>query len=159
HQYFYPHARSTALQEADFVLVVGTRLNYVFSYGRPPRFNPRATFVRIDSDPSEIARSDQLDIGIVGDARTVLEQLLEASTAADPARYSAWRETLAGIVAARREKQEAEIATGDKPIHPNRLCREIRDFMDRAGLLVVDGQEILNHGRQVLPTYSPRHRL
>jgi acetolactate synthase-1/2/3 large subunit len=35
----------------------------------------------------------------------------------------------------------------------------VRDFLDRDAILVVDGQEILNYGRQSIPTFVPRHRL
>ena len=35
----------------------------------------------------------------------------------------------------------------------------MRDFLDRDAILVVDGQEILNYGRQSIPTFVPRHRL
>jgi acetolactate synthase-1/2/3 large subunit len=45
------------------------------------------------------------------------------------------------------------------PIHPLRLCKEVRDFIDRDAILVVDGQEILNYGRQSIPTFFPRHRI
>ena len=45
------------------------------------------------------------------------------------------------------------------PIHPLRLCKEIRDFLDRDAILCVDGNEILHFGRQSLPTYVPGHRL
>jgi thiamine pyrophosphate-dependent acetolactate synthase large subunit-like protein len=45
------------------------------------------------------------------------------------------------------------------PIHPLRLCEEIKNFMQRDAILVVDGQEILNYGRQSMPTYVPGHRL
>ena len=45
------------------------------------------------------------------------------------------------------------------PIHPLRLCKEVRDFLKRDAILVVDGQEILNFGRQSIPTYVPGHRL
>ena len=45
------------------------------------------------------------------------------------------------------------------PIHPLRLCREIRDFISRDTILVVDGQEILNYGRQTIPGFQPGHRL
>ncbi|MCW3018757.1 MAG: thiamine pyrophosphate-binding protein, partial [Solirubrobacterales bacterium] len=55
--------------------------------------------------------------------------------------------------------REAAMATDALPIHPLRLCKEVRDFMDRDAILVVDGQEILNFGRQSMPTYVPRHRL
>jgi acetolactate synthase-1/2/3 large subunit len=45
------------------------------------------------------------------------------------------------------------------PIHPLRLCKEVKDFMRRDAILVVDGQEILNFGRQSIPTFVPGHRL
>ncbi len=44
-------------------------------------------------------------------------------------------------------------------MHPLRLCKEVRDFIDRDGILCVDGQEILNFGRQAIPTFTPGHRL
>jgi thiamine pyrophosphate-dependent acetolactate synthase large subunit-like protein len=56
-------------------------------------------------------------------------------------------------------EHERTLADDAVPIHPLRLCRELRDFMDREAILCVDGQEILNYGRQVVPTYVPRHRL
>lgn len=159
HHFFYPHARSTAMREADFILVAGTRLNYVTGYGRPPRFSPDATIVTIDSDPEEIARNEHVEIGLVADAKAVLEQLNAAKAGVGPERFAAWRDKLDAIVTERRRKQEAAISTDDVPIHPTRLCKEIRDFMDRDAILVVDGQEILNYGRQVLPTFLPGHRL
>jgi acetolactate synthase-1/2/3 large subunit len=45
------------------------------------------------------------------------------------------------------------------PIHPLRLCKEVRDFLKRDAILIVDGQEILNFGRQSIPTFVPGHRL
>ena len=160
HPYFFGHARSTAFKEADFVLVVGTRLNYVSSYGKPPRFSADATFVRVDVDPQEIAGSERVDIGIVGDARTVLEQLAAAAAGrVDAQTYSAWHQRLSGIEEARRPKHEADLSTDQVPIHPLRLCKEVRDFIDRDTILVVDGQEILNYGRQSIPSYLPGHRL
>ena len=45
------------------------------------------------------------------------------------------------------------------PIHPLRLCKEIKDFLDRDAILSVDGNEILHFGRQSIPTYVPGHRL
>src|SRR5207237_5854064 len=51
------------------------------------------------------------------------------------------------------------MSTDQQPIHPLRLCKEVRDFLDRDAILVVDGQEILNYGRQAIPTYTTGHRL
>ena len=156
----YLNARSTALKEADFVLVVGTRLNYVFGQGLAPRFNAEAVMARIDIDPMEIGCNGRVDIGIVGDAAAALEQLCAAAKGAiDTAQYAPWRDHLRAIEDEKRVKQEETISTDQMPIHPLRLCKEVRDFMDRDAVLAVDGQEILNYGRQSIPTHTAGHRL
>jgi thiamine pyrophosphate-dependent acetolactate synthase large subunit-like protein len=154
------NARSTALKEADFILVVGTRLNYVFSHGLPPRFNAEATMVRIDIDAMEMASSERPNIGILGDAGAVLEQLMaEARDKITPNLYTDWLARLRTIEEEKQPQQEAQISTDQMPIHPLRLCKEVRDFMDRDAILVVDGQEILNYGRQTIPSHRLGHRL
>src|SRR5437016_13670100 len=54
---------------------------------------------------------------------------------------------------------DKQMSSEDTPIHPLRLCKEVRDFLRRDAILVVDGQEILNYGRQSIPTFAPGHRL
>ena len=51
--------------------------------------------------------------------------------------------------------REAVMSTDQIPIHPLRLCKEVRDFVQRDAILVVDGHEILNYARQSIPTYVP----
>ena len=60
---------------------------------------------------------------------------------------------------AKRQTPGANKPMDDIPIHPLRLCDEIKNFMQRDAILVVDGQEILNFGRQSMPTFTPAHRL
>jgi thiamine pyrophosphate-dependent acetolactate synthase large subunit-like protein len=157
HRCAFPNARSAALREADVVLVVGTRLNYVFGHGKPPRFAKDVKLVRIDVDPGEIAATPQVKLGICADARVALEQLLAAGLGRD--RYTAWTTRLATIEAEKAPAAELALATDQMPIHPLRLCRELRDFLPRDAILCVDGQEILNYGRQTIPTHTPGHRL
>lgn len=160
HPYCYAQARSTAFRDADCVLVIGTRLNYVFGHGKAPRFSGQAKFIRIDIDPAEALGAERVDLSVQADAATMLEQLTQAAaTQLNPGRYQAWRDTLAAIEAKRLPVHEAQLATDQVPIHPLRLCKEVRDFIDRDTILVVDGQEILNYGRQSIPSYKPGHRL
>jgi acetolactate synthase-1/2/3 large subunit len=148
------------MKEADLYLVVGTRLNYVFAHLQPPRMSGTAKVIRIDIDPGEIGASPRVDIGIVGDAGAVMRQLLAAGGGrVDGGRFADWRGKLASIEAEKRPEAEKAMATDKTPIHPLRLCKEVRDFIDRDAILVVDGQEILNYGRQSIPTFNPRHRL
>jgi len=160
HPHAFLNARSTALREADLLLIVGTRVNYVFNKLNPPRISKAAKVIRIDIDPAEVTGTPRLDVGVVGDAGIVMQQLLAAAQGRiSPERYAAWRRQLADIEAVKRPEQEKTLATDQVPIHPLRLCREVRDFMDRDAILAVDGQEILNYGRQSIPTFFPRHRI
>jgi thiamine pyrophosphate-dependent acetolactate synthase large subunit-like protein len=161
HPLSFPSMRSTAFREADLIIVLGTRMNYIISHAAPPRFNAEARVARIDIDPAEIATAArQVDIGIVGDCRSVLGQVLAAMKGkVDPDRYADWRRELADGSAAKLKAPGANKPVEDGDIHPLRLCEEIANFMQRDAILVVDGQEILNYGRQSMPTFAPGHRL
>jgi acetolactate synthase-1/2/3 large subunit len=160
HELSYPTARATAFREADLILVIGTRINYVIGHLAPPRFNAAAHLIQVDIDATEIGHNRPADVGIVGDARAVLGQFLDAADGkVDAKRFSAWRDHLANVEQVKRLDAEQAMSTDQTPIHPLRLCKEVRDFLDRDAILVVDGQEILNYGRQSIPTYVPRHRL
>ncbi len=160
HAMTYLNARSTALKEADLIMVVGTRLNYVFGHGLPPRISAGAKMIRIDIDPAEIGANPRVDVGIAGDADAVLKQFSEAAgTRINVETFATWRGRLHGIELEKRPAQEKSLNTDQMPIHPLRLCKEIRDFIDRDAVLVVDGQEILNYGRQSIPTFVAGHRL
>src|SRR3989442_1122880 len=54
HPLSFPTARATAFREADLLLVIGTRINYVISHLAPPRFNPAARLIQVDIDATEI---------------------------------------------------------------------------------------------------------
>jgi acetolactate synthase-1/2/3 large subunit len=154
------NARSSAFAEADVCLAVGTRFNWVVQFGRPPRFNKDLKVIRVDVDPTGLGHNRDVDVPIVGDARAVLEQLTaEARGRVDPARYAAWVGKLRSVDVAKAAENEKAMSTDQVPIHPLRLCKEVRDFLRRDAILVVDGQEILNYGRQSIPTFTPGHRL
>jgi thiamine pyrophosphate-dependent acetolactate synthase large subunit-like protein len=160
HELSFPGARSTAFREADLFMVIGTRLNYVIGHLSPPRFPTNARLIQVDIESAEIGHNRPVDVGIVGDAKAVLRQLVEATDGhVDSGRYAAWRDHLGQIEARKKREAEEAMSTDQQPIHPLRLCKEVRDFVDRDAVLVVDGQEILNYGRQSIPTFEPRHRL
>jgi len=156
HELSFLGARSTAFREADVVVTVGTRQNYVTSFMRPPRWNPVADLIQIDIDPAEIGRNRQPAVGIIGDAKAVLTQLLAASGRGAPTSTSdSWRTHLSEINQEKMRQQESRMALDDEPIHPLRLCKEVRDIMPRDGILSVDGHEILTYARQSIPFYEP----
>jgi acetolactate synthase-1/2/3 large subunit len=90
----------------------------------------------------------------------VLEQLAaEARGRIDPGRYAAWAAHLRALDAEKQAEMARLTGSDQVPIHPLRLCGEVGRFVRRDAILVVDGQEILNFGRQSIPTFAPGHRL
>ena len=159
HELSFPAARSSAFRQTDTVLVVGTRFNWMMTFGK--RIAADAKIIQIDIHGAEIGHNRSVDIGIEGDARTVLQQLYEA---ADTIGFqsksdSKWVESLREADESRRERVAPLENSDQRPIHPLRLCKELRDVMDRDAILAVDGNEILHYGRQSMPTYVPGHRL
>jgi acetolactate synthase-1/2/3 large subunit len=160
HALAFLNARSKAFTEADVVLAVGTRFNWVIQFGRPPRFAPDLKVIHVDVNPAQLGHNRAVDVPIAGDARSVLEQLsTEAAGTIDPKQFGAWTGKLRTLDAEKSSEMDKAMSADTAPIHPLRLCKEIRDFLRRDAILVVDGQEILNYGRQAIPTYVPGHRL
>lgn len=150
-------ARATAFREADLVLVLGTRMNYVSGHVSAPRFAADVRVVRIDIDPAEIAMSRNLTFGAVADLKVALAQLNEDAASGNE-RFDGWNAYLAQVNAEKSAKADVAMASDAIPVHPLRLCAEVRDFMSRDTVLCVDGQEILNYGRQSIPCFRPGYR-
>ena len=160
HELAFLNARAKAFSEVDVLLAVGTRFNFVIQFGRPPRFAADAKVIHVDVNPSELNHNRTADVPIAGDARAVLEQLTkEARGNIDKSRYARWISKLKVLDTEKASEMDKQMSSEDTPIHPLRLCKEVRDFLKRDAILVVDGQEILNYGRQSIPTYVPGHRL
>jgi thiamine pyrophosphate-dependent acetolactate synthase large subunit-like protein len=159
HELSFPAARSSAFRQTDTVLVVGTRFNWMMTFGK--RIAADAKIIQIDIHGAEIGHNRSVDIGIEGDARAVLQQLNEAadSIGFQSKSDSKWVESLREADESRRERVAPLENSDQRPIHPLRLCKELREVMDRDAILAVDGNEILHYGRQSMPTYVPGHRL
>jgi acetolactate synthase-1/2/3 large subunit len=160
HRLSFLGARNQAWKEADVVLVVGTRMNFIIGFGQAPRWAEDVKIIQVDISDEEIGRNRPVDVGIVGDAKMVLQQLIKEGRDTFHGRKElAWVDTLRGYDKRATEKSQALLNTDQTPIHPLRLCKEVRDFMDRDAIIVVDGHEILNFARQSIPTNAPGHRV
>ena len=139
HEYSYPTL--LGVPRCRLIMVVGTRMNYIIGHAAPPRFNGGAKIARIDIDADEIATSPRkVDIGIVGDCKAVLRQLIDASAERiNPDHFAAWRRALSDGETAKRQAPGANKPMDEVPIHPLRLCDEVKTFMQRDAILVVDG--------------------
>ncbi|GMR03170.1 MAG: acetolactate synthase large subunit [Acidimicrobiia bacterium] len=75
------YTASTAMQRSDLLIAIGTRFDDRVT-GDPAAFAPGAKVIHIDVDPAEIGKIRKVEVPIVGDARAVLDQLIEVGNAA-----------------------------------------------------------------------------
>jgi thiamine pyrophosphate-dependent acetolactate synthase large subunit-like protein len=155
HPRAFPAARSYAFREADAVLVIGARANSMLSFLRAPRFAENACFINVNVDGREIGHNRGVEVGIVGDAKMVLQQLTdEAAGKFNGGEETEWVAQLAARHRSSQERQAPLLHSDKVPIHPLRLCKEVRDVITRDTILVVDGHETLNFARQSIPIYE-----
>jgi len=88
-----------AIQAADLLVGIGMRFDDRVT-GNTATFAPRAKIVHIDIDGAAIGRTVHNDVGLVGDARSVLQQLLAE---VGPRNCLPWREEIAALMHLREE--------------------------------------------------------
>jgi acetolactate synthase-1/2/3 large subunit len=126
-----------AITEADIVLLLGTRINFLLGFGQPPFFSAKQRIVQIDVEPEEIDSNRQVDLAIVGDLKTSL-QVFNALDYSMP-QLERWRKRLQDKFA-KFEAQLKQLADSENtPLHPMRLVSELEALRSDDSLLVVDG--------------------
>lgn len=92
------YTATTSIQKSDLLIAVGARFDDRVT-GDPKHFAPDARVIHVDVDPAEIGKVRNPEVPIVGDARTVLGQLIEAVERKlqedDAPDFSEWHATLA----------------------------------------------------------------
>ncbi|WP_448951765.1 acetolactate synthase 3 large subunit [Labrys neptuniae] len=88
-----------AMHDCDVLINIGARFDDRIT-GRIDAFSPHSRKIHVDIDPSSINKNVKVDIGIVGDAAHVLEQMLavwrDTKPTVDKAAHASWWEEIAG---------------------------------------------------------------
>ena len=75
--YNYSAARSTAFKEADVVLVLGARLNWILSFGLPPKWSASVKIIQVDICADELGKNGgDTALSLLGDVAATVQQLL-----------------------------------------------------------------------------------
>uniref|UniRef100_A0A674NFV7 2-hydroxyacyl-CoA lyase n=1 Tax=Takifugu rubripes TaxID=31033 RepID=A0A674NFV7_TAKRU len=77
----HPHcvaaARSRlALLQADVILLLGARLNWILHFGLPPRFDPNVKIIQVDLCAEEMGNNVRPAVALLGDINAVVTQTL-----------------------------------------------------------------------------------
>ena len=145
-----------AVRQADVILAAGTRLSQSSTF-YDHRFIPAdARIVQIEIDPKEIGRNYPVEVGIEGDARAVLEDLIEKVREAEPRINQAWVKEVKDWFARREQRLQAEGRLKESPIKPQRVFAELRKVMPRDAIIALDAGLAPNFGQDRLNYYQAR---
>jgi acetolactate synthase-1/2/3 large subunit len=139
-----PHSYGalTAQNEADLVLLIGSKLGDLDFFGRPPLWGDYDTqkFIQIDIAAESIALNRPVEIGAIGDAKKTLSALLDIIKREIPPRSPLEKNRYYKDLERQWIEEFEKVSNTDQiPIHPLRVIREVRNFYPRNAISVVDG--------------------
>ena len=161
-------ARSTTLKNADVVILLGARLNWILHFGDAPKWNPKARFIQVDIATDEIGRnSGDPSLGLVGDVSIVTTQLIHALQGWSYDRSSFPYFNLITASATKNEVMTAKKASESKlPLTYQRAFDVVKHTLhsvsppeDGGIVYVSEGANTMDISRSIFPVSHPRLRL
>lgn len=151
------HARSQAMSACDLLIALGIDWDFRTNYGE--RVNPDAVVVHVDLDSNKVGWNRSVDIGIVADPMTVVDQLL-GRTDFQGGTDRSWADEIGDIERARRQELEAEAESAPPaPVNPQRFGRDVGEFFGADAIVAVDGGDIVSTTARWLQVSRPGHVL
>ena len=167
-------ARSYVLPEADVVMLIGARLNWLLSHGKGKTWGGKShkdwggqKFVQIDISPQEADSNVRIDAPVVGDIGSCVSAMLSGINAAG-ASGTPWPKPSAdwlGAIDERKTKNIAKmgetLAKNPAPMNFHSALNVMRDIMkdNPDAELVHEGANTLDFTRSIVDMYQPRKRL
>ena len=155
-------ARSMVLKDADVVMLIGARLNWLLSHGKGKTWGDSGAqkFIHVDISPTEMDSNIQIQAPIVGDIASSVAVML-SRIGNDWAKPTAWSSSI-------REKAEGNVAkmaprlqNNNNPMDYHGALGVLRTIIKQRPdtILVNEGANTLDFARSIIDIYQPRKRL
>jgi oxalyl-CoA decarboxylase len=161
-------ARSYVLPEADVVMLIGARLNWLLSQGKGKTWggaNAKAwggqKFVQIDISPQEADSNVRIDAPVVGDIGSCVAAMLGAMGDNWPKPPAEWLDAIAERKTKNVAKMGESLAKNPSPMNFHSALNVVRDIVkaNPDAMLVNEGANALDFTRSIVDMYKPRKRL
>ena len=155
-------ARSTVLKDADVVMLIGARLNWLLSHGKGKAWgNAPKKFIQVDIEPKEMDSNVEIAAPLVGDISTCVAALLDQMGDAWQAPPADWTK---GVTAKREEniaKMAPRLMNNNSPMDYHGALGVLRTIVKERpdAILVNEGANTLDLARGIIDVYQPRKRI
>lgn len=153
-------ARSTIMKEADVVVLVGARLNWLLSRGHG-KWNPDGKFVQLDIDPVEIDCNRHIAAPVVGDLGLSLDALSAALAGCKLSADPQWVKEIQAITVAKNVSFAKRLEPQTVPMtHWSALSAAKKVIEANPDVILVnEGANTLDDTRDAIDMSLPRHRI
>jgi acetolactate synthase-1/2/3 large subunit len=149
---FLNRSRRDALSQTDCIVLAGVLLDFRMRFGKA--IPADAKVIQLDMDATLIGQNRQADVPLVGNLACSFDMLLdEMKHQGVQIDASSWRDELRELENAAAAKVEANLSSDEVPIDPQRMCREVRDWLDTldSPIVIGDGGDIVATAAKILP--------
>src|SRR3954453_11461139 len=161
-------ARSFVLPEADVVVLIGARLNWLLSHGKGKTWGGKSSkdwggqkFVQIDISPIEADSNVKIDAPVVGDIGSCVSALLKGIGNDWPKPPSEWLDAINKRKTKNVAKMAETLTKNPSPMNYHSALNVVRDIIkaNPDAYLVNEGANALDFTRSIVDMYKPRKRL
>ena len=156
-------ARSLALKEADVVVMVGARLNWLLSHGKGKSWGEPGSkkFIQIDIEPKEMDSNIEIAAPVVGDIGSCISAFLAGmgdNWAPPPAE---WTDAIKTKVETNVARMAPKLQNNNVPMDYQGALGAMRTVIKENPdiILVNEGANTLDFARSIIDMYKPRKRL
>ncbi|MCZ0937650.1 MAG: thiamine pyrophosphate-binding protein [Caldilineaceae bacterium] len=132
----YSRACSNQLMfEADLVFFIGSHAGgqVTNAYQIPPQGTP---IIQLDINPEEIGRNYPVQVGLQGDVKSSLRRMIDRAAPGNT--RATWLSRVQALVQQWKEDVSHLVNSDILPMRPERLCRELSDYLPSDAILVSD---------------------
>lgn len=161
-------ARSYVLPEADVVLLIGARLNWLLSHGKGKTWGGKDAkawggqkFVQIDISAQEMDSNVRIDAPMVGDIGSCVDALLTHVNKGWDKPPAEWLNAITERKTKNVAKMAETLAKDPVPMNFHSALNVVRDIIkdNPDAILVNEGANALDFTRSIVDMYKPRKRL
>ena len=155
-------ARSTVLKDADVVMLIGARLNWLLSHGKGKTWGDQPKkFIQIDIEPKEMDSNVEIVAPVVGDIGSCVAALLAGIDGKWQAAPAEWTTAIKTKRDENIAKMAPRLMNNNSPMDFHGALGALRTIVKERpdAILVNEGANTLDLARGVIDMYLPRKRL
>ncbi|MBW2235743.1 MAG: acetolactate synthase [Deltaproteobacteria bacterium] len=149
---FLNRSRRDALKQIDCIILAGTLLDFRMRFGQT--IPADAKIIQLDMDATLIGQNRGTDVPLVGNLACSFELLLEEmKNRGAQLDFSPWRDRLRALETEAEAKVQGALNSDESPVDPQRMCREVRDWLETQSdpIVIGDGGDIVATAAKILP--------